>query len=269
MSKIIEIKKLKFNYENNSVFDGLDLIVDKGSWVAIAGPNGCGKSTLVKLIVGILKRENHIYIDGLQLNNKTLMEIRRRIGVVFQNPDNQFVAETAKDDIAFPLENLEYPPEEIHYRVEKIAKLLKIEDILEKEPHRLSGGQKQKVALASALVINPKILILDEALSMIDPNDRKDILEVLTKLHAEQELTIITISHNLEESLFADKLILINKGKVIVEGIPTEVLKQDKIINKLGLELPFMVDLSIKLQFYGLLNRIILDMDEMVVELWK
>ncbi|MFA5602645.1 MAG: energy-coupling factor transporter ATPase [Bacilli bacterium] len=269
MKKIIEIKDLRYNYGTNVVFNGLNLDINKGEWVSIVGPNGSGKTTLIKLILGILKGQNHIHIDNLKLNKKTLMEIRKKIGIVFQNPDNQFVGDTVKTDIAFSLENIGLDKKEINKRVDEIASFLKIENILDKEPHLLSGGEKQKVALASALVINPKILILDEAFSMIDPYYKKDILNILKKIHRSKALTIITITHDLEDTLLSNRLIILDKGNIVIDGKPIDVFQQEKIIEQLELDLPFMVDLSLKLKFYNLVDKIYFSTNEMVNHLWK
>jgi energy-coupling factor transport system ATP-binding protein len=269
MNKIIEIKNLRYSYGTNAVFNGLNLDIYKGEWVSIVGPNGSGKTTLIKLILGILKGKNYIHIDDLELNIKTLMETRRKIGVVFQNPDNQFIGDTVKEDIAFSLENIGLDKDEINHRIDEIASFLRIEDILDKEPHLLSGGEKQKVALASALVINPKILILDEAFSMIDPYYKKDILNILKKIHRLKSLTIIMITHDLEDTLFSNRLIIMDKGNIVIDGKPLDVFKEEKIIEDLELDLPFIVDLSLKLKFYNLVDKIYLSTNELVNHLWK
>lgn len=270
MRNIIEIKKLKYSYHNNKIFDGLNLKIKEGEWITITGPNGSGKSTLVRLILGILKGQNYIKVDDLELSSETLMDIRKKIGIVFQNPDNQFIGETVKDDIAFSLENLGVEPSLIKARVETISEFLNIEDILDKEPHLLSGGEKQKVALASALIINPKILILDESLSMIDPYYKKEILKILHKLHKDNHLTIITITHDLEDTLLCDRLIIMDKGKIILDGKPIDIFEaEEEVIDQLGLDIPFMVDLSLKLKLYNLVDKIMINMNEMVDYLWK
>lgn len=269
MSEIIKITNLSFRYQNKFVFDKFDLNIRDGEWISIVGPNGSGKSTLVKILVGLLESDSHILIDNLVLCKENIISIRKKIGVVFENPDDSFIAETVADDIAFGLENLAYNPKEIDNMVKDIANLLNIDSILEKEPHLLSGGEKQKVAIAAALVMKPKILIIDDALEMVDDSAKKDILEVLNKLHKDSHLTIITITHNLEETYQADRMVVINSGNILIDGPVKEVLQEDKIFNRIGLEIPFMVDLSIKLQLYGLVDHMILDMDEMVNALWK
>lgn len=269
MTKIVNIKNLSFGYNKNLLFNNFSLSVDSGEWVSILGANGAGKTTLVKLIIGLFKNNNSIEIDNLLLNKKNIREIRKLIGVVFDNPEIQFVAETVKDEIAFTLENLQMPKEEIHKAITEIAKRLKIEDLLNIEPHRLSGGQMQKVALASALVLKPKILILDEALSMIDPYDKNEIMKMLKKYHKDTDTTILNFTSDIEETIYSDRIVGLYKGQVGIDGPVKGVLNEENAMKKLGLNLPFLVDLASRLKLYGLLEDIELDMDKMVNKLWK
>jgi energy-coupling factor transport system ATP-binding protein len=269
MKNIITIDKLNFSYSGNKIFNNLELQIKEGEWLSIVGPNGSGKSTLIKLLVGLIDSNATITIDNLLLNKDNVMNIRKKIGVIFENPDNQFVAEIVRDDIAFSLENLNYESTEINNKINEIANLLNINHILDYKPNQLSGGEKQKIALASVLVFEPKIIILDEALSMINANDKIEILEILKKMHKEKGITVINATHDLDETLYGDKIVVLNKGKKVIEGKTLEVLKEDKILTKLGLELPFMVDLSIKLKFYNLIDDIILDMDDMIKNIWE
>lgn len=268
MKNIITINKLNFDYKDNKLFDDFDLEIKDGEWLSIVGPNGSGKSTLIKLLVGLMNNDDSITVDKLLLNKDNIMEIRKKIGIIFENPDDQFIAEIVKDDMAFALENLNYEPKEINKKINEIAKLLDIEHILDSKSNELSGGEKQKVALASVLVFDPKIIILDEALSMINNNDKQSILKILEKLHKENNVTIINATHDLEETLYGNRIVVLNKGKKVIEGKTLDVLQEDKLLTKLGLELPFMVDLSIKLKFYNLINDIILDMDDMINNIW-
>lgn len=269
MNNIIEIKNLNFGYRKNLLYKNFNLEVEKQSFTSILGANGAGKSTLVKLLIGILKSNNSISINGILLNRSNLKAIRKMIGVVFDNPEIQFVAETVKDEIAFTLENLQFDKEEIHKRISEISKLLKIEDLLNIEPHRLSGGQMQKVSLASALVLKPKILILDEALSMIDPYDKDEIMKVIKKYHETEETTIINFTSDIEEAVYSDRIVGLYKGQIGIDGTTKAVLNEERAMKKLGLDLPFTVDLAIRLKLYGLLDDIELDMDKMVDKLWK
>lgn len=269
MDDIIIIKDLAFKYDEKLIFNRLNLNIKRGSFTTIIGPNGCGKSTLIKIILGLLKTNSYLNVDQMILCNDNIKTIRKRIGVVFENPDNQFVAETVMDDIAFSLENMKYNKEEIRKRIDKFTKYLGIYDLLEREPHSLSGGEKQLVALASALVIEPKILILDEALTMVDREVKEKTYKILKGLHEKSNVTIINVTHDLEDSLYGDDIVVIDQGQVVLKGPKELVLQEEKILNNIGLDLPFMASLSIKLKYYGLVDKLILDMDEMVDLLWK
>lgn len=268
MNNIISIKDLQFKYDDKEIFNDFSLDINKGDFITILGPNGSGKSTLIKLILGLVRTHSYISVDGIVLNTDTIKDIRKKIGVVFENPDNQFVAETVMDDLAFSLENMNFEKKEIRKRIKEIGELLDIEKIMEKEPHRLSGGEKQIVALGGALSIKPSILILDEAFTMIDPLLKEKMLLLLKKLNQEG-LTIINVTHDSEESLYGNKILLMNDGKIVSYDEKEVVLKDENTFNSIGVELPFMASLSIKLNYYGLINEIFLDMDELVNKLWK
>ena len=269
MKNIIEMENINFSYNKNQIFKNLNLTFEKGSFTTIIGNNGSGKSTLIRLLVGLLVCEGKITINGLELNHDNLKKIISKIGVVFENPDDQFVAETVLDDIVFSLENMQVDKKEIDKRVNKISKFIGIEDILDKEPHNLSGGQKQLVALASALITDPDILILDEALTMIDPDTRIKIYKILEQINKVNKITIINVTHNMDEILYGDNLIVMDKGNIVLNGPKEFVFLEEKTFNKLGLKLPFIVELTTKLQYYGLIDHLIFDMEEFVNEIWK
>jgi len=269
MTNIIEVNNLSFRYKNKFIFDNLNLAIKEGEWVSIVGPNGSGKTTLAKLLVGLLPSNDSIIVDNLPFNNDNMALVRKRIGIIFTNTSNYFVGETVADEIAFVLENQAYKHNEMESMIHNIAALLEIDKLLDKDPQTLSGGEKQKVALASVLVSNPKILIIDGALEMIDANTKKEIFNLISKLQKELSLTIINLTHDLEETYYADRIIVIKDGCILVDGPTKEVLKEDKVFNRIGLEIPFMVDLSIKLQLYGLIDKLIFDMNEMVDALWQ
>lgn len=269
MNNIISIKNIDFSYNDIKLFEQFSLDIERGSFVSLVGPNGTGKSTLVRILLGFIKTSGIITIDGLEMNHQNIKNIISKIGVVFENPDNQFVAETVMDDIAFSLENMQINPKEIKKRIKEVSEYLGIESILECEPHTLSGGEKQLVSLASALVIEPKIIILDEALTMVDLDVREKIYTILKEINKEKGITILNVTHEMDEVLYGDTIIVLSDGKIVLNGKTKEVLKEEKKFNKLGLSLPFMADLSIKLKYYGLIDEMILDMDEMVDELWK
>lgn len=268
MDNIVEIIDLNFKYSDKVIFNNFNLNIRRGSFTSIIGPNGSGKSTLMKLIVGLLKCDTTIRVDGITMSIDTYKEIRRKIGIVFENPDNQFVSETVMDEIAFALENMNYDKKEIRDRVKEVGVLLNIEDLMEKEPHGLSGGQQELISLACALAIKPQIIVLDEALDMLDNAQREKILKILVKLN-EQGVTVINITHNSEELLYGTDIIIMNNGELQENGETKEILRKEKSFKQNGLELPFVVDLSYKLKYYGLVDDIVLDMDELVNKIWK
>lgn len=263
---MIDIKRLDFRYRNNIIFQNLNLNFEKNQITTILGSNGSGKSTLVKILVGLLKFDGNIKIDGVFLNRDNIKDIRKKIGVVFENPDNQFIAETVMDDIAFTLENMGYDKKVIREKIYEITSYLNIKHILESNPHFLSNGEKQLVALASALVHDPKILILDEALTYVDNNDKKEIYQIFKDLK-NKGLTIINITHDIEETLFSDKIVVLGDNKVIFNGNRDDFY--NSTLNQLGFEYPFIVDLSNKLMFYDLIDKRYYDMEELVDALWK
>ena len=265
---MITIRNLTFKYRAKDLFNDVNMDIEKGKITSIIGSNGSGKSTLVKILVGLYRYNGKIEINNIPLLKDNRKEIRKSIGVVFTNPDNQFVAETVMDDIAFTLENMNYKKNIIKKKIEEISKYLGIYDILECNPHDLNSNQKQLVSLASALVHDPKILILDEALTMLDPYDKEKILNILKELN-NKGLTILNISHDIEDTLISDYIYVLDKGKIILNGPKEEVYKEEDVLHKLGFELPFMVELSNRLIFYDLIDHVIYNMEEMVDTLWK
>jgi energy-coupling factor transport system ATP-binding protein len=235
---IIEIKGLSFSYnENTPVLTDVTLNVEKGSWVSVLGHNGSGKSTLSKLIVGLLKAdEGSITVDGLLLNEETVHEVRKKIGIVFQNPDNQFVGVTVEDDIAFGMENLCFEREDMIERIETYSKVVNMEKYLKKEPHNLSGGQKQRVAIAGILAMNTDIIIFDEATSMLDTKGRDEMMETIRKLN-DAGATIISITHDMKEAVYSDTIIVLKEGKVLREGPTKTILSDKETLNSSNLEL--------------------------------
>jgi energy-coupling factor transport system ATP-binding protein len=238
---MIKVRDLSFSYNaNDEALSHVTLDIAKGSWVSILGHNGSGKSTLSKLLVGLLTpSKGEIYIDNMLLSEENLPSIRQMIGIVFQNPDNQFVGVTVKHDIAFGLENQCLPHDEMVEKINHYAKLVNMEEFLAKEPHQLSGGQKQRVAIAGALAMEQDILILDEATSMLDPEGTREIIELIKKLNKDLKKTIITITHDLSFAAESDQLIVLKDGEVITQGTPKEVFSQEALLKSSHLELPF------------------------------
>ncbi len=238
---IIKIENLNFSYDRkNAAINNISLTIEEGKWIAVVGPNGSGKSTFAKLLVGLLEADSgSIFIDGLLMNEENINEIRKKIGIVFQNPDNQFVGVTVKHDIAFGLENQQVPQEEIVRLVDEYVKVVGMEEYLDKEPHQLSGGEKQRVAIAGALAMNQKIMIFDEATSMLDPIGKKEITDFIIRLNKEFNKTLITITHDLEFAQKADVVIVINDGGLILEGTPTEIFSNSETLKSINLDIPF------------------------------
>ena len=250
MSKI-ELKNISFSYNKGEpVAKHVSFEVQEGSYVSIIGHNGSGKSTLARLMIGLLAPdEGDIYIDGELLTNKTVRKIRQKIGLVFQNPDNQFIGATVEDDIAFGLENRRIPHKDMQNIIENYAKRVGMEEFLTKEPSRLSGGQKQRVAIAGALSLNPEILILDEATSMLDPKGKKDIEGLVEEMRkANPKLTILSITHDVEEAVLSDYVLVMSHGEIAYQGKPNEVFNNRKALDSLNLEMPFVLDLNEKLK---------------------
>lgn len=234
---MVKIKDLYFSYKkDNIVIDNVSLEIKKGEFVCILGHNGSGKSTLAKLLVGLLKADSgEIYINDKLLTEESVDELRTEIGIVFQNPDNQFVGVTVKDDIAFGLENRRYAREDMLELIDKFSNLVGMNRFLEANPETLSGGEKQRVAIAGVLAYNPNIIIFDEATSMLDPRGIKEVNEVINNLKGTK--TIIAITHNLKEAINADRIIVMNDGKVVLDGKPKDVFKEKEILKASKLDI--------------------------------
>lgn len=273
MDKIINVENVRFRYsdEGNEALKGINLSVNRGEWLAIVGHNGSGKSTLAKMLNGLhFPNEGVVTVDGTRLQEETIWEIRAKLGMVFQNPDNQFVGATVEDDVAFGLENHGVPHDVMVKRVREALKNVHMGDFLAQEPHHLSGGQKQRVAIAGVIALQPSIIILDEATSMLDPKGRKEVLEVVRKLKEEEELTVISITHDLEEASRADRIIVLNQGTVFKEGTPEEIFKLEDELTGLGLDSPFTIKLAGALKERGIpLSKTYLTEEELVNELCR
>jgi energy-coupling factor transport system ATP-binding protein len=262
------IRNLNFKYEDKIIFDHFNLDIKRGTWTNIIGPNGSGKSTLIKILLGLLEHDGNIDVNGYVLTNETLRDIRTHVGVVFENPDNQFVAETVVDEITFKLENLNYSKKKIKEHLDLVVNMFDIKRILHQQIDKLSNGDKQLVSLAAAIINNPKIIILDESLTKMDIKTKNKVINVLLELN-KLGTTIINITHDTEELVYGDNIIILNDGKIIMHDSKDIVLLEEKKFSDLGLELPFMASLSIKLKYYDLIEKPIFDMEEMVNKLWK
>lgn len=255
MNKIIRVENLSFSYDKTTTFiENLSFCVEKGSYTCIVGANGSGKTTVSRLISGLLNSDKgDIFIDGILLNGSSVNEIRNYIGVIFQNPDNQYVATTLKEDIIFGLENHNVDPKMMDELVDKVAKECQVEDLLYKEPSAMSGGQKQKGAIAGILALEPKILILDEASSMLDPVSKRELNEMILKLQKEKDLTIISITHDANEVLNADQIIMLDKGNVVFDGDKEEFFRLD--FDKWNIDLPYIIELEKALGYTNYLTE--------------
>ena len=235
---IIDVKDLVFSYdEKEETIRNVSFSIEKGTYTTIIGHNGSGKSTIAKLIAGLLeKKSGSIMIDGLDLNMENLNAIRNKIGIVFQNPDNQFIGSTVRDDIAFGLENHCVPQEDMDEIINTNAARVKMTKYLESEPTHLSGGQKQRVAIAGVLAMHPEILIFDEATAMLDPQGKDEIKKVIMDLHHESDFTILSITHDIDEIAASDAVIVLNDGQVVMQGTPAEIFAQEDKLKKVQLE---------------------------------
>lgn len=257
MTTMIELKNVSYTYpssEQPALVD-LSLEIEAGEWIAIIGHNGSGKSTLAKLLNYLLQpNAGEIKINGIEANAENVWEIRDLVGMVFQNPDNQFVGATVVDDVAFGMENRGVPREQMLTKVEASLRRVHMWDFAEREPARLSGGQKQRVAIASALALEPKVLILDEATSMLDPQGRREMVSLVRELKAElgNELTVLSITHDIEEAASADRVIVINDGVLEEQGQPAEIFGDAHKLENFGLNVPFAEQLKAKLAERGI-----------------
>lgn len=253
--KIIEVNHLSYKYNETDVaINDVSFSIDAGKYVAIIGHNGSGKSTFAKLLMGLLEpNENSIKEFGITLDKKSVHQLRSRMGIVFQNPDNQFVGATVRDDLAFGLENRCIKREDMDAIINEYADKVNMVEFLDKEPENLSGGQKQRVAIAGVLSMNPEIVIFDEATAMLDPKGKREIRETILKMKRENpNMTILSITHDIEEAYQADEVIAFNDGKVVFQGKPEEVLKDEKQLQDIGLDIPFVVSLRNKLEARGI-----------------
>ena len=268
----IELKNISFSYsrDETEVVKHVSFKVREGSYVSVIGHNGSGKSTLARLIIGLLApNDGEIYIDEELLTNKSVRKLRKKIGLVFQNPDNQFIGATVEDDIAFGLENRRVPRKDMQEIINNYAKRVGMEDFLSKEPSRLSGGQKQRVAIAGALSLSPEILILDEATSMLDPKGKSDIRGLINEMKKNNpNLTILSITHDVEEAFDSDEVIVLNKGEVAFKGKPKEVFANRKVLESLKLEMPFILDLKEKLSNENINIEHCNDINDIAEVLW-
>lgn len=242
---MLKCENVTFVYENEDgeerkVLDNINLNIEKGSFVAILGRNGSGKSTLAKHFNGVLlPKSGRVYANGIPTDDeKKLFEIRRSVGMVFQNPDNQIVATSVEEDVAFGLENLGVPYEEMHQRVEKALKSVGMYEYASMQPHLLSGGQKQRVAIAGVIAMEPECIVFDEPTAMLDPKGRKEVMETIKKLKCEMGITVVLITHFMEEAAKSDRVVVMDKGRIVMDDVPGKIFSSVEKISALGLDVP-------------------------------
>ena len=267
----IEVKNLKYSFDQKKpAVDDVSFEIEKGLYYTIIGHNGSGKSTIAKLIAGLLEKESgEIIIDGMPLDRENLYKIRSKIGIVFQNPDNQFIGSTVQDDIAFGLENHCVPQEEMDDIINTFAEKVGMTKYLHSEPTHLSGGQKQRVAIAGVLAMNPQILIFDEATSMLDPQGKAEIKKVIMDLHENSGLTILSITHDIDEVVTSDKVMVLYEGKIAMFDTPEEIFKDEKTLVKLRLDVPYCLKFANELKKYGVDPGHEITTEGLVEKLWQ
>ncbi|MDY3256123.1 MAG: energy-coupling factor transporter ATPase [Eubacteriales bacterium] len=274
---IIKVENVSYDYrrfeeEKLPAVRGVSFEIEEGEFVVIGGANGSGKSTLAKMLNGLLKPTcGKIEVLGMDVSNdEKVFEIRRNVGIVFQNPDNQTVASIVEDDVAFGPENLGVPREEIVSRVQWALKAVGMEEYAKSTPFKMSGGQKQRIAIAGILAMKPKIIVLDEATSMLDPNGRKEVMSVLKKLNEEENMTVIHITHHMEEAADADRILVMDGGKLVMDGAPREVFADGEKLKEHALSLPVAAELADMLRKAGLpVRESVLSEDELLEEIWR
>lgn len=264
----IKVENLTFSYDKEiNAVENVSFSIEEGSYTTIIGHNGSGKSTIAKLLIGLLEKdEGSIYVDGVELTMESLYEIRDKVGIVFQNPDNQFIGATVADDIAFGLENHQVESSKMQGIIEKFAKKVKMTDYLLSEPTKLSGGQKQRVAIAGVLAMSPEILIFDESTSMLDPQGKAEINALIQEIHKESKITIISITHDIEEVSHSDHVIVMDGGHVVMDGKPDDILRKEDELIRLRLDIPFALKFTKALRSNGIDIKDCTTMEKVVEE---
>lgn len=269
--KKIEIEHLSFSYDEQiKALDDVSFSIEEGSYTVIVGHNGSGKSTIAKLMIGLMEAQSGIIrVDGTVLKEESVYDIRDKIGIVFQNPDNQFIGATVADDIAFGLENHQVPHDQMQAIIDEFAARVNMGKYLNSEPTKLSGGQKQRVAIAGVLAMRPQILIFDESTSMLDPQGKAEINALVKRIHEETGITIISITHDIEEMVSSDHVIVMKEGKVVMDGTPAEVLNNEEELIKMQLDIPFSLKFVNEMKRQGIVLKREIQMEKVVDELCR
>lgn len=276
MDNIIEVKNVTFEYSDGdrkkTVIEDFDISFERGSFTVILGHNGSGKSTLAKLLNGLYKPDKgDVFVDGINTRDEeNEMEIRRKVGMVFQNPDNQLVASIVEEDVAFGPENLGLAPEEIRARVDNALKTVGMYEFRESTPHRLSGGQKQRIAIAGIIAMEPRCIVLDEPTAMLDPKGRAEIISTIERLNKEKGITVILITHFMEEAENADRVVVMNKGSIIADATPEIIFNDISMLKSVGLDVPQTTELLYRLKQNGMnINTDVISIEETADEIFK
>ncbi len=256
---MIKAENLLYSYDNgvkkiDAVLDNLNIEIKKGEFVAVLGHNGCGKSTLAKHMNGLLTPlGGNIYVSGMNTKDEELLwEIRKKVGMVFQNPDNQIVANVVEEDVAFAPENLGVPSAEIRKRVDDALKTVDMYRYRRHAPHLLSGGQKQRVAIAGAIAMHPECIVMDEPTAMLDPMGRAEVMETILKLKAQENMTVVLITHYMDEAALADRVVVMDDGKIVIDDVPKKVFSQVELLKNLGLDVPQVTEFMYELNKSGI-----------------
>ena len=253
-SEIIRVEDVSFAYAHadHDALSNLSFSINQGEWVAIIGPNGSGKSTLAKILNGLLvPYQGSVYIKGVKLSQETVWDIRRMIGMVFQNPDNQFVGATVEDDVAFGLENNGIDREEMRQRIHEALQQVRMEEFIKKEPAKLSGGQKQRVAIAGIIALRPDIIILDESTAMLDPLGREEIIRLVHEIKNQYGVTVLSITHDIDEASLADRILVMKAGQLQAQDVPAKIFEAGKDLIEMGLDLPFSEKVRLQMKDLG------------------
>ena len=267
MEEVLKVNNLDFSYKDNKIFNNLQFSIKKEKLTLILGASSCGKTTLIRLLTGILPSNDNISINNISLNKKNIKDYMILFGVIFADDQYLFLTDNVIDELSFPLENLGFSKKEILARVNEVSKLFNLDNIINKKNNELSNYEKVKVLFATSIMHNPKIVFLDNILSRLQSNEVKDLFKIINKV--KKDISVVITSSNMEHILNFDNVIVLGNRTIFTEGTPKEVLTMDNELSKLGLAIPLMIDLSLKLEFYGVIDDIITDVDRMVNILWK
>lgn len=269
MKNIVELKHISVKNKEKEVLNDLSWEIKEGTFITLLGRSGSGKTTLIKSLLGLTSFDGEIIIDGISLTSKSIKEIRSKVGVVFENPNTNLICETVFDELKTTLKNFGFPKEEIKERIDEITKTLKLDHILSKNTTHLSGGEKQLASLAVALITEPKILVLDEAFTMLDGVTKESLLKQIKKYQKEKKITVIQVTHDIEDIFYGTHMAILDEGKICASDKLEKLLSDEKLFKETHLSMPFMAELSLKLKYYDLVEKPIYDLDKMVKYLWK